>query len=73
MGTWALFALLNFVEPQTLQENLYIGLLICLASAVPSGLAKYIWKSAPLSDVLVSAGFSVALTASLILARSLLV
>lgn len=73
MGVWALFTLLNFVEPQTLQDSLYIGLLVCFASAVPALLAGPIWKNSNLNDTLIGAAFSVTLVTSLIVLRSFLI
>lgn len=72
IATWALFSLLNLLDPQTLQETLHYSALISLASAVPALMAKHIWKDVSLHETLVAAGFSVILGMTLGVLRSYL-
>ena len=72
VATWALFSLLNLLDPMTMQDTLYYSALISLASAVPAAVAKHIWKNVSLHETFVAAGFSVALGMALGVLRSYL-
>lgn len=72
VATWALFSLLNVLDPMTIKDTLYYGLLISLASGVPAAFAKHIWKNVSLKETLVGAGFSVAVSMALGVLRSYL-
>ena len=72
VATWALFTLLNLLDPLNMQDTLYYSALISFASAVPAAIAKHIWKNVSLHETLVGAGFSVALGMALGVLRSYL-
>jgi len=72
VATWALFTLLNLLDPLSMQDTLYYSALISLASAVPAAVAKHIWKNVSLQETFVAAGFSVVLGMALGVLRSYL-
>ena len=72
VATWALFTLLNLLDPMTMQDTLYYSALISFASAVPAIVAKHIWKNVSIHETLVGAGFSVVLSMALGALRSYL-
>jgi hypothetical protein len=69
VAVWALFTVMALLEPANLNEGLYYGFLISLATTIPNALSDHIWKGVSLPSTLVCAGYSIAWTAIIVALR----
>ncbi|MBM3894676.1 DUF1761 domain-containing protein [Candidatus Dependentiae bacterium] len=69
VATWALFMVLALLQPANLNEGLYYGFLLNLATTIPGALSDHIWKGISVTNTLVNAGYAVAWTSMVIALR----
>jgi hypothetical protein len=69
VATWALLTVLALLDPENLNQGLYFGYLISLATTIPSAISDHIWKGQSISRTLINAGHAVAWTSMIIALR----
>ena len=69
VATWALLTLLALLDPENLNQGLYFGYLIALATTIPYAISEHIWKGKSISKTLVDVGHAVAWTSMIIALR----